>query len=560
MSIPGDIALRVENLSKEFKIYARPADMFIELASGKPRHKSFWALQDVSFDVRRGQVVGIMGRNGAGKSTLLKIISGTLDKTSGEAVTRGRISSILELGTGFNPEYTGRENIYLGGLMVGMSSREIKEKEDWIIDFSELRDFIDQPFKTYSSGMQARLTFSTAVCIDPDILVVDEALAVGDARFARKSFSKMEEFRKEGRTILLVSHNSNQVASFCDYALILEQGRVYDQGEPARLRGVYYDLLFGKGNNSLEENDEITPPKIEGSVQIEETQAGDAEYLLDASIFKQDTGYCWQADLSYLPIGGDNSTYPQRSTYVLCEDGKPLGAGHSPHDIIRKTGNGLFSHWSHNLFFSTSDNSDPRSNGRVYSLKRNDTVEEIEKQGEPLERRSIRQAALVKLGLKRPFSDEDNTRVNRYGNGKAEIIDFGIEDQNGKRSTFLASRNKYALFLRAVFYDDVNAVSTGFTINTVYGLELFGLNSIGQNKIIRNIKKGDLVENRVDITMWLTNGNYFLTVAVADADATDSNVQLDQIVDALRFEVELRENIHHASIVDLQEHFTVRLL
>ena len=285
----SDLTIHVSNLCKEFKLYDHPSDMFGEMISGRARHRSFWALQDISFKVYSGQAVGLLGRNGAGKSTLLKIISGTLDKTSGEVYTKGRISSILELGTGFNGEYTGRENIYLGGLMIGLNGAEIKEKEDWIIEFSELRNFIDQPFKTYSSGMQARLTFATAVCVDPDILIIDEALSVGDARFARKSFAQMEEFRKEGKTILLVSHNSNQVASFCDYGLILEHGRVYDSGEPSRLRGVYYNLLFGK--EASDEKHATAPPVLVEETPINVELDGAPKYELEASLFKPELGF-----------------------------------------------------------------------------------------------------------------------------------------------------------------------------------------------------------------------------------------------------------------------------
>lgn len=559
-------AISVENVSKMYKLYTHPSDMFWEMLKGKPRYKPFWALRDISFDVKRGQAVGILGRNGAGKSTLLKIITGTLDKTSGDVKVKGRISSILELGTGFTPEYTGRDNIYIGGLMAGLTREEINSKMDWIIEFSELRDFIDQPFKTYSSGMQARLTFSTAVCIDPDILIIDEALSVGDARFARKSFAKMEEFRKEGRTILLVSHNSNQVASFCDYAMILENGRVFDHGEPSRLRGVYYDLLFGKGDEHVasdlaleetqvrEEGAESTPAlAAEISEMIQDIET---EYLLDVNKVKEENGFCWQIDLTNLPIEGDSSEKPRQSSFVLCEDGHPMGTGHSSHEMIRNAGRGLFSHWGKQLYFSTSDNSDPRSNGRKYSLKHVDALELAETAEKRQERRTIRRAALKKLGLTRPFVDVGNTHQTHYGNGKAEFLDFGILDEHGKRVKSLTSGKKYTLFSHTVFYEDVHAVSAGFTINNINGMELYGVNSLGQNKILYAVSKGDIVDTRADVTMWITNGIYFLTIAIADAEA-EIDVQLDQRFDVLQFEIKLRSGIHTTSIVNLDEDFNL---
>lgn len=219
-------AIKVNNLVRDYEIYDRPVDLAIELITGRRRHKMFRALNGVSFDVRRGEVLGIIGSNGAGKSTLLKILAGVLEPTSGSISVNGRVTAILELGLGFNPEYSGRENIFLSGLLYGMDREEVTRKLDSIIDFSGLKEFIDRPVKTYSSGMHSRLAFSIATAVEPDILIVDEALAAGDSIFVQKCARRMRQLCSGGRTVLLVSHGTGLLAQMCDRVLWLDRGKV----------------------------------------------------------------------------------------------------------------------------------------------------------------------------------------------------------------------------------------------------------------------------------------------------------------------------------------------
>lgn len=268
----SDAAISVRQLGKAYRLYAHPRDMLLEALSGKTRHQDFQALDGVSFEVAHGSVVGLMGRNGAGKSTLLRIIAGTLDATSGEVHTVGRIAAILELGTGFHPDYTGRENIYLGGLCLGLSRKEVQSRVDEVVAFSELQDHIDRPFRTYSSGMQARLTFSVATCVDPDILIIDEALSVGDARFQLKSFDRIREFKRRGKSILLVSHSINHITSLCDHAILLDGGKLLMQGEPNAVGNAYHELLFGVPTDAT-----VLPHTVEETGETDDAGIPDSE-------------------------------------------------------------------------------------------------------------------------------------------------------------------------------------------------------------------------------------------------------------------------------------------
>ena len=237
----SDTAISVKNLSKTYKVYAKPRDRALELFSfnRSVRHKEFKALEDVSFEVKKGEALGIVGRNGAGKSTLLQIIAGTLLPTKGTVSITGRVSALLELGSGFNLNFTGRENIYLNAAILGLTKNEIEERSDSIIEFADIGDFIDQPVKTYSSGMQLRLAFAVQAAIDPEILIVDEALAVGDSPFQAKCYRRLRELLDAGTTVIIVTHSNEVIRSFCSTAIWLLRGRIEDIGPAKRVSDAY---------------------------------------------------------------------------------------------------------------------------------------------------------------------------------------------------------------------------------------------------------------------------------------------------------------------------------
>jgi lipopolysaccharide transport system ATP-binding protein len=227
---PMDIAVRAVNVSKHYDVYRRPIDRVIELLTRRRRHDVFPALEGVSFEVEKGETIGIIGQNGAGKSTLLKLLCGVTRASFGTLETHGTIASILELGTGFHPEFSGRDNAALNAAILGLSASEVRERLPAILEFSELGSFLDRPVKTYSSGMYMRLAFSVAVNVHPDILVIDEALAVGDGHFQKKCIEKIREFQEAGKTILFCSHSLYYISSICSRALWLDQGRAMSYG------------------------------------------------------------------------------------------------------------------------------------------------------------------------------------------------------------------------------------------------------------------------------------------------------------------------------------------
>lgn len=253
-----DTVIEIKNITKIYNLYNKPSDRLKEaLFSRKSRHTEFAALNDVSFDVCKGEILGIIGKNGSGKSTILKIITNVLTPTSGECIVKGKIAALLELGAGFNMEYTGIENIYLNGQMIGFSKEEMDKKLQDIIDFADIGEHIFQPVKTYSSGMFARLAFSVAISVDPDILIVDEALSVGDVFFQNKCYRRFEEFRDKGKTILFVTHDMGSVIRYCNRCVLLNAGKKVGEGKPQEMVDLYKRIMVGQWNESEEINSTI---------------------------------------------------------------------------------------------------------------------------------------------------------------------------------------------------------------------------------------------------------------------------------------------------------------
>jgi lipopolysaccharide transport system ATP-binding protein len=247
-----EIAISARNLGKCYAIYNTPKDKLKEvLCFGRRNyHRDFWALRDISFDIKRGETVGIIGRNGSGKSTLLQILCGTLAPTVGTVEIRGQVSALLELGSGFNPEFTGKENVYMNAAILGLSKEEIDSKYQSIVDFADIGDFVDQPVKKYSSGMYVRLAFATAINVDPDVLVVDEVLAVGDALFQNKCYRKFREFQSLGKTVLFVTHSTDLVVKHCRRGMVVSEGSLHYCGKAKDAVNVYLDSLFGTKTGS----------------------------------------------------------------------------------------------------------------------------------------------------------------------------------------------------------------------------------------------------------------------------------------------------------------------
>lgn len=446
----SDAIITAASLGKCYQIYSSPAERLKQMVyprlmriagrQAAPRFREFWALRGVNFEIKRGETVGILGRNGSGKTTLLQLLCGTLPPSEGVCDVQGRVAALLELGAGFKPEFTGRENVLINSAIIGVPEKQALARMDEVIAFSELADVIDQPVKTYSSGMYVRLAFSAAIHVSPDILVVDEALAVGDARFQAKCFRRINELKDQGVTILFVSHATEQVAMHCTRALLLDQGRLIEDGHPREVSNHYLDLLFGQRGK---ERAQITASNAEASRNAITMEAG-----LDV---EQETA---------------SHAVPEVAAFANDREGAGFATRASYHD------------------------------------------------GE-----------------------------YRWGNGRAEILDFMLVGGTRVDPLSLFCDEEAELYVRVRFRDAVAAPVFGFFMKNIGGLMLTGCNSRdageGFGARYRAVAAGETVVCRFRFKPGFESGNYLLSVGIAE-DHSGELEPLDRRYDSILVKIENR--------------------
>ena len=384
--------ISVDQVSKVYRLYDKPIDRLLESISlrKKSYHKDFYALRDISFSVGRGEAVGIIGTNGSGKSTMLKIITGVLSATTGKVESRGSICALLELGAGFNQDYTGIENIYMNGTMMGFSKAEMDEKLPAILEFADIGDFVYQPVKSYSSGMFVRLAFALYISIDPEVLIVDEALSVGDVFFQAKCYHRMDELKRKGTTILMVTHDLGSVMKYCDRVVLFHKGEKVGEGLPGQMVDKYKKILAGKDPH--------------------------------AEQFMEEQNFLGNVDEEAADTAGSTETNENAGS-----------------DSGRNTG-------------EAGEHAEPTSPEAGQS--------------------SPKPTGFMKDHLTL------NPSSQQYGNGKAEILDFGVLDKDGRPGNVLLKGEEFSIKERIVFHDDIAAPIFTFTIKDKRGMDLSGTNTL----------------------------------------------------------------------------------
>lgn len=458
--------ISVDQVSKVYRLYDKPIDRLLESISlrKKSYHKDFYALRDISFSVGRGEAVGIIGTNGSGKSTMLKIITGVLSATTGKVESRGSICALLELGAGFNQDYTGIENIYMNGTMMGFSKAEMDEKLPAILEFADIGDFVYQPVKSYSSGMFVRLAFALYISIDPEVLIVDEALSVGDVFFQAKCYHRMDELKRKGTTILMVTHDLGSVMKYCDRVVLFHKGEKVGEGLPGQMVDKYKKILAGKDPHAEQFMEE---QNFLGNVDGERRgNAGSGGASGKAGKAGADE------------TNGIADTAGNATSNGIGQKGASVAGGNAgtAGTTEKNVGTGIAS--------GTAEPTSPKAG----------------------------QSSQKPTGFMKDHLTL-NPSSQQYGNGKAEILDFGVLDKDGRPSNVLLKGEEFSIKERIVFHDDIAAPIFTFTIKDKRGMDLSGTNTLFEGKEIPAVKKGDEYFCTFTQRMNLQGGEYLLSIS-----------------------------------------------
>jgi ABC-type polysaccharide/polyol phosphate transport system ATPase subunit len=569
------IAINVKNLGKKFKLFTSPGRRFLEYISmGKViGHSDFWALKDITFEIPKGTTLGILGQNGSGKSTLLSILAGVLYPSAGSFEIQGKVSAILELGSGFHPEFSGRDNVYMYGSIMGLSKPEIDTRFDEIVKFSELEDFIDQPLRTYSSGMVVRLAFSVAVNVDADILIVDEALAVGDAIFQHRCFRKIRQMQSEGKTILYVGHDTEAVRNLCTQALLLDGGRIVERGDPNYVVNKYYALIaereqaYSEGN--LTEHGEIPDEGYE-------TVYSFVQNLKTAKIISPPTIPASEQtiEINSTPRKVIFAHPPSEITYsVLIPPGSslsfaigimpgawnkiPQGVKFDIEILSESIRENVFSRvlqpkrnigdrgW-HNfivplepfwglmvsIIFRTSGSGDDLS----YGWSAWGWLNLVQQQDNP-EKETI--SVQEDTGTKNSIP----TRNVRYGNKKVQILNVHLLNETGEETRLFPSGDPATIKIQILLDQDIETpITVGFMIKNRF-CDVCGTNTHWKDCDLVNKRKGDKPVVEFRLKLLLAPGVYSLTSGCSIFHS-DTDVEfLDRWVDCIMFKISSNKRI-----------------
>lgn len=481
-------AIRVTDVTKIYRLYNKPVDRLKESLSltKKNYHRDFYALKGISFDIKKGESVGIIGVNGSGKSTILKIITGVLTPTTGAVAVDGRISALLELGAGFNNEYTGIENIYMNGTMMGYTRAEMDSRLKDILDFADIGDFVNQPVKSYSSGMFVRLAFALAINVDPEILIVDEALSVGDIFFQSKCYARMDELRAKGTTILMVTHDMSSVLKYCDRAIILNKGEKVSEGNPGRMVDLYKKILAGQYDQlheMLDENKAANARFDQTGLSDNVSRLGERAKTQLTGESQPDEGRAGSRAASCAQAAGDHKTHPTDSNVNASGHDGSIGGKIC---VEGNAGGGNANEGNAN-----EGNADEGNAGYGESL--------IEDAGD--ESRLMRNFMTI------------NPYVNEYGNGKAEIYDFGILDKDGRLTNLILKGERFTIREKIRFFDHIEAPIFTYTFRDKKGTDLTGTNTMFENAGVMSVDAGDEYEAEFTQYMDLQGGEYLISMS-----------------------------------------------